>query len=120
VYDAYLSAQLDQAIGVLVSAGVRVVVATEPYNRRGEQPDGSLYPEDDPARVDAWNQIVRQRVAAHPGVVLLDLNKKLCPDGSFTWDVDGVRVRSDGVHISPDGDAWLAPWLASQLQAARS
>ena len=119
-FDAYLSAQLDQAISVLSASGVRVIVATEPYNRRGEQPDGSLYPEDDPARVDAWNQLVRQRVAAHPGVVLLDLNKKLCPDGAFTWNVDGVQVRSDGVHISPDGDAWLAPWLAAQLQAARA
>jgi peptidoglycan/LPS O-acetylase OafA/YrhL len=119
-YDAYLSAQLDQAISVLGSSGARVVVATEPYNRRGEQPDGSLYPEDNPVRVDAWNQLLRQRVAAHSGVTLLDLNKKLCPDGHFTWDVEGVEVRSDGVHISPDGDAWLAPWLATQLQAART
>ncbi len=119
-YDTYLAAQLDQAISVLAATGTRVVVATEPYNRRGEQPDGSLYPEDDPARVDAWNAIVRARVAAHHGVVLLDLNKELCPGGSFTWDVDGVQVRSDGVHISTDGDALIAPWLATQLQAART
>ncbi len=37
---------------MLSSTGARVIIASEPYNRRGEQPDGSLNPEDDPARVD--------------------------------------------------------------------
>ena len=94
-------------------------MATEPYNRRGEQPDGTLYPEDDPARVDDWNGIVANTLAAHPSVAKLDLNKKLCPDGQFTWSVDGVQVRSDGVHLSQAGVTWLAPWLADQLQQAR-
>jgi len=60
-FDTYLSAELAQAVSVLGATGAKVVIATEPYNRRGEQPDGSLYPEDDPSRVDKWNQLVAAR-----------------------------------------------------------
>jgi hypothetical protein len=119
-YDTYLSGLLSQAITVLGSNGARVIVSTEPYNRRGEQPDGALFPEDDPARVDDWNSIVRRVLTASSGTRLLDLNRKLCPHGSFTWDVDGVQVRSDGVHLTPQGVQWLTPWLVTELRAARS
>jgi peptidoglycan/LPS O-acetylase OafA/YrhL len=118
-FDAYLSSELQRAITVLGASGAKVVVATEPYNRRGEQPDGSLYPEDDPSRVDDWNAIVANTLAANPTVARLDLNKQLCPDGEFTWNVEGVQVRSDGVHLSPEGVAWLSPWLSDQLQRDR-
>ncbi len=119
-YDSYLAALLGKAITLLGSTGARVVVATEPYNRGGEQPDGSLYPEDDPIRVTYWNWLVRAVVAAHPGTRVLDLNRELCPNGTFTWNVNGVQVRSDGVHLTPQGVQWLAPWLTRELyQAAR-
>jgi len=114
-YDSHLAALLGKAITLLGSTGARVVVATEPYNRGGEQPDGSLYPEDDPIRVAYWNFLVRVVVAAHPGTLVLDLNRKLCPNGTFTWNVDGVQVRSDGVHLTQEGVQWLAPWLLRQL-----
>jgi peptidoglycan/LPS O-acetylase OafA/YrhL len=114
-FDNHLAALLGQAITLLGSTGARVVVATEPYNRGGEQPDGSLYPEDDPSRVTVWNWLVRAVVAEHPGAEVLDLNRELCPNGTFTWDVDGVQVRSDGVHLTPQGVQWLAPWLLRQL-----
>jgi hypothetical protein len=114
-FDDHLAALLGQAITLLGSTGARVVVATEPYNRGGEQPDGSLYPEDDPSRVSEWNLLVREVVDAHPGTLVLDLNRKLCPNGTFTWDVDGVQVRSDGVHLTQEGVQWLAPWLVQQL-----
>jgi peptidoglycan/LPS O-acetylase OafA/YrhL len=114
-YDSYLAALLGRAITLLGSTGARVVVATEPYNRGGEQPDGSLYPEDDPIRVTYWNWLVRAVVAAHTGTRVLDLSRKLCPNGTFTWTVDGVQVRSDGVHLTQEGVQWLAPWLTREL-----
>jgi peptidoglycan/LPS O-acetylase OafA/YrhL len=114
-FDSYMAAQLGKAITLLGSTGATVVVATEPYNRGGEQPDGSLYPEDDPSRVTYWNWLVRSVAAAHPGTWVLDLNRELCPNGTFTWTVDGVQVRSDGVHLTPAGVQWLAPWLVRQL-----
>jgi peptidoglycan/LPS O-acetylase OafA/YrhL len=118
-FDVYLASLIEQAIQVLGSTGARVIIASEPYNRRGEQPDGSLYPEDDPARVDRWNVLVKQVLAHQPEVRMLDLNKKLAPGGSFTWNVDGVEVRSDGVHISESGARWLAPWFTGELQKFR-
>jgi hypothetical protein len=117
-FDRYLTQSLGQAIDRLGSTGARVIIANEPYNRRGEQPNGQLYPEDTPARVDSWNAIVTQVVARHPGTTLLNLNRKLCPRGRFTWTVHGVTVRSDGVHLTPQGVQWLTPWLVSRLRHA--
>jgi peptidoglycan/LPS O-acetylase OafA/YrhL len=114
-YDHYLAAQLGRAITLLGSTGARVVVSTEPYNRGGELADGSPYPEDNPVRVTTWNRLVRRVVAAHPGTHVLDLNRKLCPNGTFTWTVDGIQVRSDGIHLTQQGVQWLAPWLVSQF-----
>jgi len=30
-----------------------------------------------------------------------------------------VQVRSDGVHLSPDGVVWMSQWLATELQKDR-
>ncbi|HUL99016.1 MAG TPA: acyltransferase, partial [Mycobacterium sp.] len=65
-FDAYLAGELRQALTVLGSTGARVVVTTEPYNRRAEKPDGSLYPEDQPDRIDHWNALLRNVVAQYP------------------------------------------------------
>lgn len=116
-FDQYLSAELTRAIAVLGSTGAKVVVSNEPYNRRGEKPDGNLYPEDRPERVDAWNALLGRVVTATPSATLLDLNHKLCPGGEFTWTVDEIQVRSDGVHLTPAGVTWLTPWLTSSLRA---
>ena len=117
-YDHHLALLLSDAITLLRSTGARVIVATAPYTRHGEQPDGSLWPEDEPIRVTLWNRLLRTVVAAHPGTQLLDLGYKLCPNGAFTWTVDGIQVRSDGVHLTPQGVQWLAPWLVQQLYRA--
>jgi len=40
----------------------------------------------------------------------------VCPDGQFTWNVRGVRVRSDGLHYTPAGVRQvIAPWLLPRL-----
>ena len=50
---------------------------------------------------------------------LVDLGRRLCPDGRYTRDVDGVQVRSDGLHLTPEGvRARIAPWLLPQLLAS--
>ncbi|TML20951.1 MAG: acyltransferase, partial [Actinobacteria bacterium] len=49
-------------------------------------------------------------------VTVLDLNKLVCPGGAFTWTVNGLRVRSDGLHFTSDGvQRLIAPWLLPQL-----
>ncbi|MGV0627156.1 DUF459 domain-containing protein [Mycolicibacter minnesotensis] len=114
-FDAYLTAELRRALDVLESAGSRVVVTTVPYSRYGERPDGSLWPEDDPRRVDQWNALLRREVAGRDAVTVVDLNKKLGPAGVYTAKVDGIKVRSDGIHFTPEGVKWLLPWLEESL-----
>ncbi|WP_344505770.1 acyltransferase family protein [Dactylosporangium maewongense] len=118
-YDAYLAGQLRTAIDLAAGRGARVALLTAPYTRRQERPDGGLWPEDTPERVDAWNRLLRATAADHPGhPVVLDLNPVVCPDGKFTWQVGNVRVRSDGLHLTPEGvRSVVAPWLAPRLAA---
>jgi peptidoglycan/LPS O-acetylase OafA/YrhL len=115
-FDAYLMGELQRAMGILSATGARLVVTTEPYNRRGEKPDGNLYPEDQPDRTDHWNTLLRRVVGQRPNVALLDLNRKLCPNGVYTAKVDGLTVRSDGVHLTPEGVRWLTPWLEQAVR----
>jgi peptidoglycan/LPS O-acetylase OafA/YrhL len=115
-FDQYLTGELQRAFEILGETGARVVVTTEPYNRRGEKPDGTLYPEDKPDRVNHWNALLRGVVGDRPDVDVLDLNKKLCPWGSYTTRVDGVQMRSDGVHPTPEAVKWLTPWLLDSVR----
>lgn len=114
-FDAYLTFELARALDILGSTGRRLVVATVPYSRYGEKPDGSLYAEDRPERADRWNALMRTVVGHRPGVTVLDLNKKLSPAGAYTAKVDGIKVRSDGVHLTQEGVRWLLPWLEESL-----
>jgi lysophospholipase L1-like esterase len=116
-FDAYLTSEMRQALDLLGSTGAKVVVTTEAYNRRAEKPDGSLYPEDRPERVDGWNALVRTVVAQYPNAAVLDFNKKLCPGGAYTTKVDGVKMRSDGVHPTAEAVKWLTPWLLDALRS---
>jgi lysophospholipase L1-like esterase len=49
-------------------------------------------------------------------VRILDFKKKLCPEGTYTAKVDGIQVRSDGVHLTEEGVQWLTPWLEQSLR----
>ena len=116
-FDEYLATELSLAITIAAGLGGRVVLLTAPYTRRIERPDGGLWPEDTPARVDAWNLLLHNTASQHPALpVVLDLNRIVCPEGRFTWEIDGVRVRSDGLHFTPAGvRRFIAPWLLPQL-----
>jgi len=118
-YDAYLMTQLDRAVTIAGSHGAAVVLLTAAYTHRAEKPDGSLYPEDQPARVDAWNKLLYQEQAKHPRqVTVLNLTPIVCPDGKFTWTIGKIRVRSDGLHYTPEADQRIiAPWLLPKLAA---
>ncbi len=98
-----------------------MVLLTAPYYRQQEQGDGQPWPEDDPARVDRYNALLRQVAAASGGrVVVADVNAKLDPDGRFTTTVDGQVVRfADGIHVTPAGAKLISPWLLTAGRRAR-
>jgi hypothetical protein len=117
MYDDYLSVELNLALSIMGSRGAHIVLLTAPYTHRWEKPDGGLYPEDQPERVDAWNRLLRNVAAKHSDTTtVIDLNKRVCPDGKFTWSIGRLRIRSDGLHFTPDAvQEWIAPWLVPQL-----
>jgi SGNH domain (fused to AT3 domains) len=115
-FDSYISTELRRAVDILSFSGAPLMVANLPYSRRGERPDGSLYPEDQPQRVDEWNTMLGKTIGNRPDVRILDLKKKLCPQGRYTDKVDGLQVRSDGVHLTEEGVQWLTPWLEQSLK----
>lgn len=118
-FDEHLRSELDLAIRVAGARGAHVLLATEPYNRRGEQLDGSLYPEDEPQRVTDWNQLLRSVASRHPNVTVIGFGERVSPAGRFTWTAGGYQVRSDGLHLTPSGvQGWIAPWLLPQLIGA--
>ncbi|OOK63411.1 putative acyltransferase domain protein [Mycobacterium kansasii] len=92
-FDGYLNFELQRALNIVGSSGVRVMVATVPIAAARET-DGRLYPEDQPDRVNQWNTMLRNTVREHPNVGIIDLNKKLCPDGVYTAKVDGIQCAA--------------------------
>jgi peptidoglycan/LPS O-acetylase OafA/YrhL len=118
-FDAYLSSELDRAIDVLSSTGAPVVLLTTPCVAPTESPDGSPYPEDDPARITRFNQLLAEAHARHPATSrLVDLDAMVCPGGKYTSTLDGVTIRTtDGVHFPVEGVAPIASRLLPQLRA---
>jgi hypothetical protein len=109
-WNQHLTADLQSAIAILHSFGAKVVLFTMPYvDPTDRQPDGLPWSENTPSRVRAYDALLRQVAATHPGVVsVLDLNKMLSPGGAYTASVSGVDVRSsDGIHVSVDGGELL-------------
>jgi len=104
-WDAYLVRAMNVAVKVLSSGGATVLLFTTPYcsPTAGLDPNGIALPEDQPARADAYNALVRKVAAEHPGTVkVYDLNKEFTVSKDvYTPTIDGFTVRSsDGVHFT--------------------
>jgi hypothetical protein len=109
-WNQHLTADLQSAITILHAFGAKVVLLTMPYvDPSNRQANGLPWSENTSARTRAYNALVRQVAAAHPGVVsVIDLNRMLSPSGVYTAAVSGTDVRSsDGIHISLDGGELL-------------
>jgi peptidoglycan/LPS O-acetylase OafA/YrhL len=118
---AYIKSQLEKAAEVANAAGLPMVFLTAPCTNEPEQPDGDAWPEDNPARREAYNRMIRQIAAAHPRTVSVDdLDKAACPGGRYASTVKGVVIRTadDGVHFTPQGGVFLATALMPPIVAA--
>ncbi len=118
---AYIKSQLEKAAAVANDAGLPMVFLTAPCTQEPEQPDGDAWPEDNPARRNAYNRMIREIAQAHPRTVSVDdLEKAACPGGRYASTVHGVVIRTanDGVHFTPQGGVFLAPALIPPIVAA--
>jgi peptidoglycan/LPS O-acetylase OafA/YrhL len=118
-FDSVVKQSLEQAVQVGTSTGALMELMTSPCFAPNEQPDGQVWPEDTPARLNAYNAIVRQVAAEHPATVQLnDFESQLCPGGAYQESLDGVQIRDgDGMHIVPTAAAgqWLDVRVLPQL-----
>jgi hypothetical protein len=103
-YARYVESQLQLFVSIASSAGSGVVLMTAPYYDAGELPDGQSPPQDDPVRVDDYNDLVRQVARSDAQTVtLVRLNQIVCPDGRFAGTIGDVVVRApDGIHFAFD------------------
>jgi hypothetical protein len=118
-FDERLRGELEHAVEVLHARGASVAFFTAPYYQGVERLDGGNWSEDDPDRVDRFNQVLRQVAARHRDVVkVIDVGSVLSPDGRYTRRIDGVAMRTgDGVHVTSDGARRLAVRVLPQLAA---
>ena len=109
---------LEDAVTTLSSHGAAVVLLTAPYYVPGwpmkiDVPR-SLF---NPAWIDRWNSLERAVAGRNAGVAIVDLNRYLDPNGTWTDTVNGIKVRIfDRMHLSADGAAYVAQWLGPQLR----
>ena len=61
--------------------------------------------------------MLQEEAAAQPNVHFIDLQDRLCPDGTYLDEVEGAQVRYDGVHLTTEGANFVWPWLVDELSS---
>ncbi len=116
----YAWSQLENAVDTFSSEGAQVILLTAPCFKPR---DMALVPTTGGQHLKEWpvepiNDLYYDFVALHPAVSVIDLNSFMCPSGQYTdLTIDGIKLRSDGVHFTEDGAAIVAQWLTPQINA---
>jgi peptidoglycan/LPS O-acetylase OafA/YrhL len=111
-YRAHYGALLDHAIDTLSAGGARVVVALPAYNRVY----GIVAAAD--ATVDCLTATYTDAVARHADrATILHLDLFTCPtaDTCDSTQVDGRRLRFDGLHYRDAAARLASQWIFDQL-----
>ena len=111
-YRAHYSAILDRAIDTLTAGGARLVVAMPAYNRVY----GVVEAAD--ATVDCLTSTYTDAVARHADrASILRLDLFACPtkDTCDSTQVDGRRLRFDGLHYRDAAARLASQWILDQL-----
>ncbi len=110
-FAAYVKQQLELASVLVTSTGANMVFMTAPCNDAQTQLDGAPWPENDPARLDEYNTLVRQVAAEFPTTdSVYDLDRLVCPGGRYSSTYKGETIREpDGVHFALSAGITLAP-----------
>jgi SGNH domain (fused to AT3 domains) len=120
-FAANVKQQLESASDLFTSTGADVVFLTTPcVDETPPQPDGQPWPESDPARIAAYNALVRQVATEYPTTdSVVDLNALVCPGGKYTANFQGVTIRtSDGIHFTAQSGVALGRALMPSILSA--
>jgi hypothetical protein len=115
-FAAHVENWLTRSINSLRAAGAsRVALVNVPCHSAIAGPIGDII--NDSSRIAWLNNVVKSYVARHqPTTALIDLHGYLCASG-YTNTLDGVQLRTDGVHFSKSGARVVWAWLGPQLTA---
>jgi hypothetical protein len=117
--DAYALGELKYAVDVLSSRGAEVMLLTTPYF---EQRDLAVSVEQarfDARRIDRLNELFAELAEERADrVTLLELCNLVTPSGDDETAINGIEMRGDGAHFTPEGADFVASWLAPRIVAA--
>ena len=115
VYDDFLRSEISSVIDTMTASGATVVWFTHPHIEAGVGEGlAQNAPENDPARMDMLNDLVRGVVAKKSRAVMADLEGHMqsTPEGEMN-----LTERPDGIHWTPNSSLKLAPWVGKTLEA---
>jgi peptidoglycan/LPS O-acetylase OafA/YrhL len=116
-FDSWYEAAARRSIRELSANGATVVVVTMVHRPPADFGSDFKPPKDDNRHVDCDNRMLRAAVAAEPHARLLDLDSYICPAGHCRPSIDGITLRTDGVHFLKDGAVVVAAWLLPKVLA---
>ncbi|MCU1369445.1 MAG: acyltransferase family protein, partial [Ilumatobacteraceae bacterium] len=108
-YRALLRTRFRQVVADAGISGAPVLVAN------AARSTNTFRQEDTWERTACTNEVMSSVARAAPDTELIDLDGWLCPDGTCRERVDGVPLRSDGVHFQGPGGAVASEWLFDQV-----
>ena len=113
---------LTEALTLLSSTGAEVTLLTTPYYVLGwpqlVEVERSPLNERWIDRYNLLQRAVAARLAetTRDRMKIIDLNRYLAPERTWTDTVAGIKVRSfDRCHLSPEGADFVAAWLVPRL-----
>ena len=121
-HDELLRRQLRELVDTLGAAGATVVLVTVPPNERTDGVSTVEWTAAERWRTEHINELLGEvadeATADGADVVLLDLGGEVCPTPATgcPLEIDGVRVRGDGIHYTEEGARLVARWLAPRLR----
>jgi peptidoglycan/LPS O-acetylase OafA/YrhL len=109
-FNAIYERSLRNEVARLGTAGAKVVITTEAYNRSRDLVLSADH------ILDCDNRL-RRTVASETGAQLVDLFSYICPHGQCRTTQNGVTLRPDGEHYVGPGGEIVAQWILDQVHA---